>query len=220
VVCLKCLGHPDDSPEMRWAMKQLEDLMIEDDETLRLQPCFSPVWDTALTLNALADTGLDASLPEIANADRWLLDHELRNPGDWSRANPDLEPSGWCFEYNNAYYPDTDDTAMVLIGLAKTGQAESGAGREAAERGVRWLLGMQNQDGGWAAFDRNINRQLLTKVPFADHNAMLDPSCPDITARVLEALGHFGYRVGQPVVDRAVTFLHQTQTSAGGWPGR
>jgi squalene-hopene/tetraprenyl-beta-curcumene cyclase len=159
-------------------------------------------------------------LPEIANAGRWLLDHELRNPGDWSQANPDLEPSGWCFEYNNAYYPDTDDTAMVLIGLAKTGQAESGAGREAAERGVRWLLGMQNRDGGWAAFDRNINRQLLTKVPFADHNAMLDPSCPDITARVLEALGHFGYRSTHKQVKRALAFLERTQEPAGGWIGR
>jgi squalene-hopene/tetraprenyl-beta-curcumene cyclase len=220
VVCLKCLGYADDSPEMIWALKQLEDLMIEDDDAIRLQPCFSPVWDTALTLNALADTGLDASDSSIARAGRWLLDRELRRPGDWSKDNPKLEPSGWCFEYHNPFYPDTDDTAMVLIGLAKTGQTASGAGREAARRGVRWLLGMQNRDGGWAAFDRNINRQLLTKVPFADHNAMLDPSCPDITARVLESLGHFGFRVGYPQVDRALTFLERTQEPAGGWIGR
>jgi squalene-hopene/tetraprenyl-beta-curcumene cyclase len=219
-ICLKCLGYADDSPEMLWAMKQLDDLMIDDKDTIRLQPCFSPVWDTALTLNALADTGLDDSLPEIADGGRWLLDRELRSPGDWSKANPELEPGGWCFEYNNAHYPDTDDTAMVLIGLAKTGQTKSGAGREAAERGVRWLLGMQNRDGGWAAFDRNINRQLLTKVPFADHNAMLDPSCPDITARVLEALGHFGFRAEDPPVRKALAFLERTQEPAGGWIGR
>jgi squalene-hopene/tetraprenyl-beta-curcumene cyclase len=220
VVCLKCLGYADDSPEMIWALKQLEDLMIEDKDTIRLQPCFSPVWDTALTLNALADTGLDASDPSIAQAGRWLFDREIRRPGDWSKANPDHEPSGWCFEYHNPFYPDTDDTAMVLIGLAKTGQAARGAGREAAERGVRWLLAMQNRDGGWAAFDRNINRQLLTKVPFADHNAMLDPSCPDITARVLESLGHFGFYVGHPRVDKALRFLERTQESDGGWIGR
>jgi squalene-hopene/tetraprenyl-beta-curcumene cyclase len=219
-VCLKCLGYADDSPEMIWALKQLEDLMIEDGDTIRLQPCFSPVWDTALTLNALADTGLDASDPSIAQAGRWLLDREIRRPGDWSKVNPDLEPSGWCFEYHNPFYPDTDDTAMVLIGLAKTGQTASGAGGEAAQRGVRWLLAMQNRDGGWAAFDRNINRQLLTKVPFADHNAMLDPSCPDITARVLESLGHFGLRVGQPRVDKALRFLERTQEPDGGWIGR
>jgi squalene-hopene/tetraprenyl-beta-curcumene cyclase len=220
VVCLKCLGYADDSPEMLWAMKQLDDLMIDDKETIRLQPCFSPVWDTALTLNALADTGLDNTLPEIADGGRWLVERELRSPGDWSKANPNLEPSGWCFEYNNVFYPDTDDTAMVLIGLAKTGQTKSGAGREAAERGVQWLLGMQNRDGGWAAFDRNINRQLLTKVPFADHNAMLDPSCPDITARVLEALGYFGFRADHAPVKKALAFLERTQEPAGGWIGR
>jgi squalene-hopene/tetraprenyl-beta-curcumene cyclase len=106
------------------------------------------------------------------------------------------------------------------MALAKTGHAATGLGREAAGRGVRWLLGMQNRDGGWAAFDRNINRQVLTQVPFADHNAMLDPSCPDITARVLEALGHHGYRVGNPQVDRAVALLERTQEPAGGWLGR
>jgi squalene-hopene/tetraprenyl-beta-curcumene cyclase len=220
VICLKCLGYADDSPEMTWAIQLLEDLMLDDGEAIRLQPCFSPVWDTALTINALGDMGLDASNPAVARAGRWLLDREVRRPGDWSKSNPALEPSGWCFEYYNPFYPDTDDTAMVLIGLAKTKQTESGTGLEAARRGVRWLLGMQNRDGGWAAFDRNINRHLLTKVPFADHNAMLDPSCPDITARVLEALGHFGFRPGMRQVDRALAFLERTQEPAGCWIGR
>src|SRR5205823_6571236 len=111
-------------------------------------------------------------------------------------------------------------TAMVLMGLARTGQAHTPDGRPAAERGVRWLLAMQNRDGGWAAFDRDINREVLTKVPFADHNAMLDPSCPDITARVLEALGQYGYRPGQPQVDRALAFLEKTQDRRGCWIGR
>jgi squalene-hopene/tetraprenyl-beta-curcumene cyclase len=125
VVCLRCLGYADDAPEMVWALKQLEDLMIDEGETIRLQPCFSPVWDTALTLNALADSGLGAAEPFIAQAGQWLLDRELRRPGDWSTASPHQEPSGWCFEYHNSFYPDTDDTAMVLIGLAKTGQLGS-----------------------------------------------------------------------------------------------
>jgi len=111
---------------------------------------------------------------------------------NWSLSNPKLEPAGWFFEYRNGHYPDTDDTAMVLMALARTGHAANADARPAAERGLRWLLGMQNKDGGWAAFDRDINRQVLTQVPFADHNAMLDPSCPDITARVLEALGDYG----------------------------
>src|SRR5947209_9886535 len=109
---------------------------------------------------------------------------------------------------------------MVLMALARTGQASTPASRPAAERGLRWLLGMQNRDGGWAAFDRDINREVLTRVPFADHNAMLDPSCPDITARVLEALGHYGFGPGHPQVRRALAFLRATQEKAGCWPGR
>jgi squalene-hopene/tetraprenyl-beta-curcumene cyclase len=236
VVCLRCLGHSDDSPQMRWALKQLDDLMIEEDNTLRLQPCFSPVWDTALTLNALAEVeqlqiadcrwqiaGQQSAIGNrqsaIREGVRWLLAKEVRRPGDWSTANPGLEPAGWFFEYHNGFYPDTDDTAMVLMALARTGHA-AGAARPAAERGLRWLLGMQNDDGGWAAFDRNINREVLTRVPFADHNAMLDPSCPDITARALEALGCLGYGCDHPQVQMALAFLERTQEPAGSWPGR
>jgi squalene-hopene/tetraprenyl-beta-curcumene cyclase len=131
-----------------------------------------------------------------------------------------VEPGGWFFEYRNAFYPDVDDTAMVLMALARTGQAGTADARPAVERGLRWLLAMQNRDGGWAAFDRDINRQVLTKVPFADHNAMLDPSCPDITARVLEALGLYGYGPQHPQVEQAVQFIRKTQEGAGGWPGR
>jgi len=220
IISLRCLGYSDDSPEMRWALKQLENLVIEEQDTVRLQPCFSPIWDTALTLIALADSGLSGKHPAVQSAARWLLDREVRRRGDWSASNPNLEPAGWFFEYRNGFYPDTDDTAMVLMALAKTGHASTPAGRPAAERAVRWLLGMQNDDGGWAAFDRNINREVLTEVPFADHNAMLDPSCPDITARVLEALGHFGHREGGSHVDRALRFLAATQDPRGCWIGR
>jgi squalene-hopene/tetraprenyl-beta-curcumene cyclase len=220
VIVLRCLGVADDDPEMQWALKQLDDLMIEEGDTLRLQPCFSPVWDTALTLNALADAGLPADHEAVEKAERWLLDKEVRQPGDWSLTNPGLEPGGWFFEYNNGFYPDTDDTAMVLMALAKCGAAATIEGHPAVERGLRWLLAMQNRDGGWAAFDRNIDREVLTHVPFADHNAMLDPSCPDITARVLEALGHFGYRPDHPQVESALAFLELTQDKRGCWPGR
>lgn len=220
IVSLKCLGYTEDSDEMRWALKQLEDLMIEEDDTLRVQPCFSPVWDTALTLNALADAGMQAKHPAIARGAQWLIDREVRQPGDWSLMNPGLEPGGWFFEYRNSFYPDTDDTAMVLMALAKTGYASTPEGRPAVERGLRWLLAMQCKDDGWAAFDRDVDREILTKVPFADHNAMLDPSCPDITARVLEALGYHGYRVGHPQVDRAIRFLRKTQQKTGAWLGR
>jgi squalene-hopene/tetraprenyl-beta-curcumene cyclase len=240
VISLRCLGYADSSPEMQWALKQLDDLMISEDGTLRLQPCFSPVWDTALTLNALAEASVPSRHPAIQRAVSWLLAREVRRPGDWSIRHPHLEPAGWFFEYRNGLYPDTDDTAMVLMALARTGHAwQEGQGdkvtrwqgdREnvtlspcllpAARRAIDWLLAMQNPDGGWAAFDRGITREILTKVPFADHNAMLDPSCPDITARVLEALGLYGYRPGNALVDRALAFLHKTQDREGCWLGR
>ncbi len=219
-IVLHCLGVANDDPEMAWAMRQIEDLMILEGDTLRLQPCQSPVWDTTLSLIALADSQVNPNSPAVEKAVQWLLDREIRRPGDWSIANRRLEPGGWCFEYRNGFYPDVDDTAMALIALARTSHAYSAAAVPAVSRAIDWLLGMQNSDGGWAAFDRNINREVLTKVPFADHNAMLDPSCPDITARVLEALGHFGYRPGQPIVDAALQFIQRTQRDDGCWPGR
>jgi squalene-hopene/tetraprenyl-beta-curcumene cyclase len=220
IISLRCLGYADDSPEMQYALKQLDDLVLEEADTVRIQPCFSPVWDTALSLNALAMAGESGQSRPVAKAARWLLDREVRRPGDWSVANQGLEPGGWFFEYRNGFYPDTDDTAMVLMALARTGHAGTPQGHPAAERGLRWLLGMQNKDGGWAAFDRDIDHEILTRIPFADHNAMLDPSCPDITARVLEALGQFGYRSDHPQVKRGIEFIARSQDRRGCWLGR
>jgi squalene-hopene/tetraprenyl-beta-curcumene cyclase len=229
IISLHCLGYKPDSTEMKYALKQLDDLMIEEDDTLRVQPCFSPVWDTALSLNAMALAGYGPHDSAITRAARWLLEREVRRPGDWSLMSPGAEPGGWFFEYANGFYPDIDDTAMVLMGLARSGQAwdrhqPAHNGQleliPAVRRGLAWLLRMQNQDGGWAAFDRDINHEILTKVPFADHNAMLDPSCPDITARVLEALGQYGIRVGHPQVDRGIDFIASTQDKRGCWIGR
>lgn len=220
VVVLKCLGVPEDDPEFVWAMKQLDDLAIEDGDTVRLQPCLSPVWDTALSLTALAEAGVLGDDPAVARAVDWLREREVRQKGDWSVTNPRLEPGGWFFEYANAFYPDVDDTAMVLLALARLGVADTAENRPMVRRGLTWLLAMQNKDGGWAAFDRDINREVLTKVPFADHNAMLDPSCPDITARVLETLGALGFGRDHPQVEPALAFIRKTQDPRGCWPGR
>lgn len=213
---LHCLGKRWDDPEMQQVLRPLEELAVEDGEVLRIQPCLSPVWDTALAIHALAEEG--SATAATSAAARWLARREIRTPGDWSRRVRGVEPSGWCFEYRNAPYPDIDDTAMALIALARSGVAPEVPATTA--RACRWLLAMQNRNGGWAAFDRDIENPLLEKVPFADHNAMLDPACPDITGRVLEALSHYGYRRGHPAIERAVRFLFEQQADFGGWYGR
>lgn len=215
-IVLKCLGADDSDPEFVRTMRHLEDLMISDGDTLRLQPCLSPVWDTALATIGITDAGQPVESFETAAAVDWLLAKEVRTRGDWAKTIRGVEPGGWFFEYENAFYPDVDDTAMVLIALARTGRRHHAAAR----RGLNWLMALQNRDGGWAAFDRNICNEVLTKVPFADHNAMLDPSCPDITARVLEAISHYGFTIEHPEVAKAIRFILDRQETNGSWFGR
>jgi squalene-hopene/tetraprenyl-beta-curcumene cyclase len=246
IIALRALGCDDDAPEIRESWRQLERLLEpQPDGTTRIEPCRSPVWDTAITAIGLVESaGLSGRPRQQAAADReaarqgidWLLEHEVREVGDWARGVPHAErvaASGWCFQYANRFYPDIDDTAMVLVALATWRKAACAADRGGAEdrrrlarveaaidRGRRWLVAMQSSDGGWGAFDRDNNLELLCKVPFADHNAMIDPSTPDIAGRVLEAFGKTGWGVGHPAVDRGVAYLRATQTSDGGWFGR
>jgi squalene-hopene/tetraprenyl-beta-curcumene cyclase len=246
IVALRCLGYKDDSPELKYCYEQLEGLHIEEAETLRLEPCKSPVWDTAIVLRALADGGVDPSHAAVEHGVEWLLDKQITRPGDWSHS-VSAAPGGWCFEHANDFYPDLDDTAMVLMALSNQFATRSGEGlmpelrlvgdpanekvardrsallkrtTEAIERAERWTLAMQNRDGGWGAFDRDNDHEFLCYVPFADHNAMIDPSTPDVTARVLEALGKLGHRIGTPAVDRAIAYLRKTQEADGSWFGR
>jgi squalene-hopene/tetraprenyl-beta-curcumene cyclase len=237
IVALRAMGCEDDSPEVAECWKQLAGLVERPgDGTTRIEPCRSPVWDTAITLRGLAETqaaSAESRRPETAaamtQAVDWLLDREVRFAGDWAR-RVKAEPSGWCFEYANRHYPDVDDTAMVLIALAawrwsQAGKADADRRRqqriaEASSRARQWLAAMQNVDGGWGAFDRDNNCELLCKVPFADHNAMIDPSSPDLAGRVLEGLGSLGLRIGDPTVDRGVAYLRRTQERDGSWFGR
>jgi squalene-hopene/tetraprenyl-beta-curcumene cyclase len=215
-VVLRALGVSDDDAEFKEVTRRLDELKITEGNTQRLQPCLSPVWDTALSLIALADCGEDADSAAVEQAISWLEANEIRTSGDWADRTRRVAPGGWCFEYRNDHYPDTDDTSMVLIALARWNRHD----HPAAKRAVDWLLALQNNDGGWAAFDRNIDNQVLTQVPFADHNAMLDPSCPDITARVLEALSHYGFHIGHTAVDDAIRFIFKHQDARGCWWGR
>lgn len=220
IVAFQCLGYKADSELMQWAERHLDDLVIDDPEATRIQPCVSPVWDTAIAAISLADSGLPSFHPALMRAARWLVEREIRRPGDWAARKPGIEPSGWHFQFQNGHYPDIDDTAMVLMAIRRSAFAESPEAKAALQRGVDWLLALQNRDGGWAAFDADIDNEILTKVPFADHNAMLDPSCADITARIVELLGGLGYRAEHPSIRRALDYLWSTQEPEGCWYGR
>jgi len=223
IMAFRCLGYGLDDPRLLAQERELEKLEIEDEDTIRVQPCFSPVWDTAIACPALVASGVPADDPALGRATRWLLDHEVTQVGDWKRRAPDAPVGGWYFEYANEFYPDTDDTAEVLTSLSQVRfpvAEEDTRRRDAIERGRRWLLGMQNEDGGWGAFDRECVNEVWTYIPFADHNAMIDPSCEDITGRALEALHNLGDRPDHPAVRRAVRFLQSKQEPDGTWYGR
>nr|UXE44381.1 squalene--hopene cyclase [uncultured bacterium] len=220
LMALRCLGYADDAPEFRWAEKHLDDLIIEEGDMIRLQPCVSPVWDTAISMIALAEAGIPADDARLTAAADWLLQREIRNPGDWSVLRSHVKPSGWAFEYNNRWYPDLDDTAMVLLALSRTHQIEESPCGDVIRRATAFLDAMQSSDGGWAAFDKDICNPVLETVPFADHNAMLDPTCPDITARVLESFAALGRRRDLPHIERAVQYVLDRQEPEGCWYGR
>jgi len=231
IIALKSMGCGDDDPEVAEAWRRLDGLVErEADGTTRLEPCRSPVWDTAITTIAIVESaGLRRVRPEARRAAEravdWLLGNEIRRVGDWADRVV-AEPSGWCFEYANRFYPDVDDTAMVMIALATWRESPlADPGRAAAveaaiARAARWIAAMQNTDGGWGAFDRDNTSEFLCKVPFADHNAMIDPSSPDLAGRVLEAFGKIGLRPGHPAVDRALAYVRRSQEADGGWYGR
>jgi len=218
VMALDSLGYAADDPVRVEALRQFDRLMVDDGERFFFQPCFSPVWDTAIGTYAMAQAGENHG--STRRATDWLLAREVRRKGDWSTKRPRTEPSGWAFEYNNEFYPDVDDTAMVVLALGNARGSDAGAQRACHQRALAWLLDMQSADGGWAAFDADNNWTFLNQVPFADHNAMLDPTCPDITGRVLEALAAHRLDARHPAVRRGVEWLVRNQEPDGSWYGR
>ncbi|HET7875783.1 MAG TPA: squalene--hopene cyclase [Methylomirabilota bacterium] len=220
VLALRALGYPEDHPLIRGQIKEIEALGVETAESLHYQPCMSPVWDTSLAVNALVESGLPADHPQLRRAADWLLAKQITVSGDWSAKRPNAPPGGWPFQYDNDFYPDLDDTAMVMMALEKIDGVDPDRRRRAMERGVAWFLGMQGSDGGWASFDADNNRLIFNNIPFADHGALLDPSTEDLTGRGLELLGTLGHGADHPAARRALRFLRRTQTRDGAWYGR
>ena len=220
IFSLVAMGYGPDDPLTCRETREFARFEIEDDETIRLQPCVSPVWDTAIAMVALEEAGVAPDDPALVQAADWILSKQILGPGDWQVKNRDAEPGGWAFEFRNDFYPDVDDTAFVLMALQRVKFPDAKRMEAATRRGIQWLLSMQNRDGGWGAFDRDNDRRFLCNIPFADHNAMIDPSTADVTARVLECLGRFGWPTEHPAVQKAVKFLLKDQCGDGSWFGR
>ena len=220
VFALLALGRSPADPTTARAIRELARLEIEDADTIRVQPCVSPVWDTAVAMVALQEAGLPPDDPALVKAADWLLDRQILGPGDWQVKNREAAPGGWAFEFRNEFYPDVDDTAFVLIALKGVSHPNVARMNAAIDRAQAWLMSMQNQDGGWGAFDRDNDLAVLTEVPFADHNAMIDPSTADVTARVIECLAHCGRGADDPAVARGLAYLRSEQTREGAWYGR
>jgi squalene-hopene/tetraprenyl-beta-curcumene cyclase len=220
IFALLAEGVDPSDPSLAREIGFLERYEIEEKGTIRVQPCISPVWDTAIAMVSLEEAGVDPAHPALIAAERWVVENQILGSGDWQVKNQKAEPGGWAFEFANGFYPDVDDTAFVLMALGRVADPEPERLRGAIRRGLAWLVTMQNMDGGWGAFDHENNLQFLNHIPFADHNAMLDPSTADVTARTMECLGQMGWAATHPIVERARGFLKKDQCPDGSWFGR
>jgi squalene-hopene/tetraprenyl-beta-curcumene cyclase len=220
VMALYTLGYSEDHPKMAEGLKEIELLGIEEADRFHVQPCLSPVWDTPLAVNALVESALPADHPALLRAATWLLQQQILRRGDWQVKRPELPAGGWAFQFRNDFYPDTDDSAMVLMALKKIALPDRADIRQAIETGLEWFLGMQSANGGWGSFDVDNTRLLLNNIPFADHGALLDPPTEDLAGRGLELLGTYGETLVHPRAARALQFVKRTQDPRGGWYGR
>lgn len=220
VMALKILGHDTTDPDMRRGIKAIEDLVLENEKETYVQPCVSPIWDTCLSISALTEAGVSVDTASIQSATDWLFEKQVFVRGDWSENAPDLDGGGWAFQFENDLYPDVDDSSMVIMALLRAGAQANPDKRRRIAQGVNWVLGMQNPDGGWGAFDIDNHYEYLNNIPFADHGALVDPSTADLTGRCIEMLAMLGYDRSFPPIARGIQFLRQEQELSGSWYGR
>jgi squalene-hopene/tetraprenyl-beta-curcumene cyclase len=220
IMALYLSGYGLDNPVVKKAIDGLDGFTIREDGMRRLEACQSPVWDTVLSMTALEDAGLAADHEALTRAAHWILDEEIKQPGDWQVRRPHTAPGGWAFEFHNDNYADTDDTAEVVLALRRLDLKErTPENRAAVRRGLRWLEGMQCRDGGWGAFDADNTRALINKLPFCDFGAVIDPPSADVTAHVVEAFAAEGLAT-ETACRRGVIWLLKNQEPDGSWFGR
>jgi squalene-hopene/tetraprenyl-beta-curcumene cyclase len=223
VMMYDALGFPPSHPPRAITRKALDLLLVVGDHEAYCQPCVSPVWDTSLAAHAVLEAGSDEAVRSARQALDWLLPRqELNVKGDWAVKRPDVRPGGWAFQYNNAYYPDLDDTAVVVMAMDRARRLDGNGKYDAAiDRGREWIEGLQSRDGGFAAFDADNLEYYLNNIPFSDHGALLDPPTEDVTARCVSMLAQLGQTVqNSPAVAAGVAYLRRTQLAEGSWYGR
>jgi len=223
VMMYDALGKGADYPPRAITRRGLDKLLVIGEEEAYCQPCVSPVWDTALTCHAMNEAGGEAAMSSVKKALDWLVPKQVLDvKGDWAVKRPELRPGGWAFQYNNDYYPDLDDTAVVVMSMDRI-RRETGTSKydTAIARGREWIEGMQSDDGGWAAFDVNNLEYYLNNIPFSDHGALLDPPTEDVTGRCISMLAQLGETVeSSKIVAAGVEYLRRTQHPEGSWYGR
>ncbi|HWK43300.1 MAG TPA: squalene--hopene cyclase [Stellaceae bacterium] len=218
VMAMDCLGYTKDDPRVVIAKRSIDKLLVIGDDETYCQPCVSPIWDTGLASHAMLEVGGEQAQRSVGKASDWLVGKQILDTvGDWSDRRPGIRPGGWAFQYANAHYPDVDDTAAVVLAIDRAGDPLH---REAIDRAIEWVVGMQSENGGWGAFDADNTHYYLNFIPFADHGALLDPPTSDVSARCISMLAQYGLRKGHPVLDRGIEYLMKEQEPDGSWYGR
>ncbi len=220
LLALRTLNYDVNDPVIQRGLTAVDNFAIETENSYRLQPCISPVWDTAWCLRALVESGVAPDHPALVKAGEWLLDKQILDYGDWAVKNKDITPGGWAFEFDNRFYPDLDDSAVVVMGLSQVKLTNEAQKQKAIARCLNWMATMQCQPGGWAAFDLDNDQDWINLIPYGDLKAMIDPNTADVTARVLEMLGECSLSMNEGRVQKAISYLIQEQEADGSWFGR
>ncbi|MEY3254938.1 MAG: squalene--hopene cyclase [Cyanobacteriota bacterium] len=220
LLALKCLNYKPDDPIIYRGLKAVDNFVIETDNSYCVQPCVSPVWDTAWAIRALIDSGMVPDNPVIVKAGEWLIDKQIIDYGDWGVKNKQGQPGAWAFEFDNRFYPDVDDSAVVVMALHQAKLPNENLKKQAIKRAVNWIISMQCKSGGWAAFDIDNDQEWLNYIPYGDLKAMIDPNTADVTARVIEMLGVCKISIPPQKLDQAMNYLLGEQETEGCWFGR
>ncbi|MGL5834415.1 MAG: squalene--hopene cyclase [Waterburya sp.] len=220
LLALRSLDYDVNDPVVQRGLTAVDNFSIETADGYRIQPCVSPVWDTAWCLRALAESDIAENHPALVKGGKWLLDKQILDYGDWAVKNKGVAPGGWAFEYENRFYPDVDDSAVVVMGLSQIKLPHEEQKQQAIARCLNWIASMQCKPGGWAAFDRDNDQDWINLIPYGDLKAMIDPNTADVTARVLEMLGECSLTMDDQRVQRAIAYLIQEQEPDGSWFGR